>query len=246
MIENFQAQPLSLKGILSLSWFVFRKHLRYFATLALLVYLPINLVLYFIPFEEIALRYGDSYAYQAYMRANQLMQVLFGVFAVMAIIHFVNSLVLGKVCAVKESFGATFRKWGSVFWAGVLSKLAVIGFTLLLIVPGIIYAGYYIFVLYTVVLTDNRGLKSLEYSKKLVKGRWWKMVGYAIVIHLCGVVGYILTGFISFFFAEIYWLNLILDTLGDLASIFTVIGMTLLFIKVSEHNNTIDVKVKVS
>lgn len=54
----------------------------------------------------------------------------------------------------------------------VLTGLAVLGGLILLIIPGIIFAVWFAFSNYTLVLEDKRSIEAMKASKALVKGRW--------------------------------------------------------------------------
>jgi len=62
----------------------------------------------------------------------------------------------------------------------IISGLAVIGGLILLVVPGVIFAVWFIFSLHALMLDDKHTVDALKYSKSLVKGRWgevlWKLV----------------------------------------------------------------------
>ncbi len=60
-----------------------------------------------------------------------------------------------------------------VFWVSFLTSIFVGLWTLLLIIPGIIFSVYYVFGAYATLFDGQRGLAALRYSKQLVKGRWW-------------------------------------------------------------------------
>ena len=69
----------------------------------------------------------------------------------------------------------------------ILTGLAVFGGFLLLIVPGIIFAMWFAFSLYALLLDDKHGTEALKYSKQLVNGRWWsvfwRIIAPAFVFH---------------------------------------------------------------
>lgn len=55
---------------------------------------------------------------------------------------------------------------------------------LLLIIPGIIVAVRYLFAP-MIAAVENRAVKPIEESKRLVKGRFWKLVGRSILLVVC-------------------------------------------------------------
>ena len=57
--------------------------------------------------------------------------------------------------------------------AVILVGLIVIGGTLLLIIPGVIFSLWFAFALYAVAIDEQKPMDALKASKALVKGRWW-------------------------------------------------------------------------
>ena len=62
-----------------------------------------------------------------------------------------------------------------------LQFFALAGLSLLLIIPAIIFAIYWIFSLFILVYEEKRVMESFGISKNLVKGNWWKVFGYLIL-----------------------------------------------------------------
>ncbi|XOB40369.1 MAG: hypothetical protein ACKKMR_03620 [Candidatus Nealsonbacteria bacterium] len=78
-----------------------------------------------------------------------------------------------KDWGVKGALKEGWSKYWPFFLVSLLTGLIIgLGF-LFLIVPGIIFAVWFGFSIYTVVCEDKRGFKALSRSKELVKGYWW-------------------------------------------------------------------------
>lgn len=93
---------------------------------------------------------------------------------------------------VEERVSATFAKARPYFWrylgVSILTALVVIGFSLLLIIPGIIFAVYYSLVEYPVLFEGSSPHKALGRSRQLVKGYWWAVVGRSVFIGILFVI----------------------------------------------------------
>jgi hypothetical protein len=67
-----------------------------------------------------------------------------------------------------------------LFWpvllTGLLTAAIILGGYVLLIVPGIIFAVWYMFGTYAVIFEGKKYMTALNFSKSLVSGRWWGMV----------------------------------------------------------------------
>lgn len=115
--------------------------------------------------------------------------LVFSIWVTVALTKALGTLEAG---APAEDWQAVFNATAPHMWpfiyTSILAGLVVIGGTLLFIVPGIIFAVWYAFVLYAVVLDDKRGMEALRASKAVVTGRWlaivWRLIlpGVAFVI----------------------------------------------------------------
>jgi len=85
----------------------------------------------------------------------------------------------------------------SYFWKYVgltlLISLALLGLFILLIIPGIIFSVFWIFSTY-VLIKEKKGItESMKRSKEIVRGRWWRVFGFSLLLILmAGAVNYIL------------------------------------------------------
>ncbi|HBU06997.1 MAG TPA: hypothetical protein DEB09_02845 [Candidatus Magasanikbacteria bacterium] len=76
--------------------------------------------------------------------------------------------------------------------ASILTSLAVFGGLLLLIVPGIIFAIWFTFSLYSVAIEETSGVEAMRHSKQLVSGRWgdtfWRLLAPGFVFGLVMII----------------------------------------------------------
>jgi len=74
------------------------------------------------------------------------------------------------------------------FWRYLTYSIVIIIFLtllfILLIIPMIIFLIYWIFAAYILFDQDKGILESLKTSKKLVRGKWWKVFGYSLLFFL--------------------------------------------------------------
>ena len=102
--------------------------------------------------------------------------------AIIAVVKFAERAVTRRDCTLSDALGEGIRRWPSYLWTSWLGGVIIGAVCLLLIVPGIIWAVYYPFVPYVVSVTSVSGKAALNYSKSLVKGRFWRTLGYVFVI----------------------------------------------------------------
>lgn len=98
------------------------------------------------------------------------------------------SLIYFALNNKKLSFSETLKGGLSYFWKYTGLTIVLFFFLILLfillIIPGIIFMIYWQFAFYVLIAERAGILKSLKRSKELVKGRWWKVLGYFILIYL--------------------------------------------------------------
>lgn len=82
-----------------------------------------------------------------------------------------------------------------MIWVGILTGLAVAGGLVLFIIPGIIFALWFVFSGQTVVFENQRGVNALKASKQLVKDRLGAVFGRLILAALLlGIISSIVGG----------------------------------------------------
>lgn len=92
---------------------------------------------------------------------------------------------------LEESFRKAWPKIASYFWINLLSGLAVLVGLILVIIPGIIFAVWFVFSNYVLVVEGKKGTSALSRSKELVQGNWLAVFGR---IAFMGVVGMVIGG----------------------------------------------------
>jgi len=99
-----------------------------------------------------------------------------------------------------------------------------------LIIPGIIWAVYYSFILYVVALRQLNGKKALDYSKNLVKGQWWRVLGFFFFVGLMQfAIGFIIQRLFGLISANLFF-NIIPNIIVLIINMFFVIVIIIYFL----------------
>lgn len=94
----------------------------------------------------------------------------------------------------KEIFKET-EKWVLPYiWLTILTSVLILFWTLLLIIPGIIFSILYSLVVYVLFFEDKKGMAAVKRSVQLVKNYWWAVLGR---LFLMGLALWIVTMIIS-------------------------------------------------
>jgi hypothetical protein len=168
-----EARIMSVGELFTASWRAFRRDWLTICVLALLVAIPAELIL-------TAVDPGDDPSALKIVRYSNMVafvSILISVISGLGIAHIVSERLQGRRTSLRGALVHAFKRWPQGVWTGFLG-LIIIGFLLLaLIVPGVIWYGYYAFSTSVVALRDRSGKRALDDSKALVKGRWWAVVG---------------------------------------------------------------------
>lgn len=220
---------LGLGRIISLGWGEYVRCFMSILPVILIVYIPINIGLSFVPVDSMIEQYGLR-GFRMYMKIIQLSEFLIGVLATMAIARMVEAGFLGRPCSWREAFRHALSRWGAAIGTGLLGGLIIVGMFLLLIVPGIIWSLYYTFFVIVVALRGLSGKAALDYSKSLVKGQWWRVFGYMLVINLLAFLAGAVVAVPFLFMPETRVINIVSDTLTDIVSALFLVMTTVFFL----------------
>ena len=191
MFPNIRTERYNIGKILSAGSKVYFEKFGAIAPVILIVYIPINIILSFIPlgsdgFERLSL----------YFRLVQILELLFGIIATVAVAKIVECSINGEPITYAEALKFSLTRWGWAIAVQLLAGLIILGMFLLLIVPGVIWAIYYTFVVYVVALRGIGGKTALDYSKRLVKGQWGRVFWIGLLINLLCILAAFIIGFV--------------------------------------------------
>ena len=220
MNYNGTMPRLGLGKVIATGWHIFWANIRVVLPLLLIVYLPINVLLEWIPVDQFA--GGDTWqTLKVEVRLAQLADLLVGSVAVMGLAKVVESFASGQPISWRQALNHGVSRWSAALGTSALGGLIVLGMTFLLIVPGIIWGLYYVFVLFVVALRGISGKEALDYSKRMVKGQWWRVFGYIFAIQSLALGLAMLLGVLFSFMGDSMAVYVLIGTLGN--------GVNLLF-----------------
>ncbi len=97
-------------------------------------------------------------------------------------------LIKNNFSSVKESWEESKKMFWPFFGLSLLLVLLILLWSILLIIPGIIFAVFYSFAVLVFIFDGQKGMKAIKTSKELVKGYWWATFGRLVFL---GFVFYI-------------------------------------------------------
>jgi hypothetical protein len=150
-------------------------------------HVPANLLRTFLPSVISVEKYGET-TFTLIATVISWSNLAVSLFVLTGIAYLVERSSQEQLTSLGDVFKFSFSRFGAVFETGLFLGIIIIGLTLLLIVPGIIWANYYSFAIIITALRYLRVRAALAYSKKLVEGQWWRIFGITAAIWFPAVI----------------------------------------------------------
>ncbi len=122
---------------------------------------------------------------------------VFLLFLVFITIHILSSIAMikvvdtanrGQAIGVFEAYKQARLLSLSYFTAMILTVGKIFLWSLLLIIPGVIFGIFYSLYSFAVVVDGQRGNQALAYSAKIIKPQIWRCIGYYVLISAASVL----------------------------------------------------------
>lgn len=232
---NTSNTSLSLSGIISTAWTVYKSQLRSITFVSLLIYTPLYIALSYTNLNNLT---GNL---DAYLNMYRILEFFFGVIATMAIAFITKKALAGETPDAQDALQESLSSWPAVIKTNLLAGILLLGLFILLIVPGVIFYVYWMFTSYIVILEKKSGNAALQYSKKLVEGNWTTVAWNGLVL---GVLGLFLGGAISLLYLvvpESRIVTITIDVITEIPFAFFTVAYAVFFLRLQERHNTKDI-----
>ena len=248
MFKEISEREFSLSDVIAKGWSVYCQKIKSIAMIILCVYVPVNIIGY------ILIANSSQDVAKVIKILEEFIKGFAGMIAVMGIIVLTENTVNND--NVKIGWGAALKKafcrWGSALGTSILALLIISWPLFLLLIPGVVLSQYffkeiepvlflaipgiwgvyyglcYIFIIHIVTLHHIGGKTALNYSKSLVKWRWWKTLCITIVLTLINMG-------LSFGMEFIFKIlpngsYMITDFFTQIAYAFSIVAINILFL----------------
>lgn len=170
---------ITLMELLKKSWVILKENLFSIIAVCLIVGIPYNVLNYF--FAE----FGKSRSDKIIVDILRILLSLASGISSLAIVFLTENSYNGRPrMSLRQSFCLAYKRWGSLITTSLLMDVILFVLMLLLVIPSLIWMVYYVFFIQVIALTDLKWKKALNYSKFIVRGRFWRVTGYMFVVYL--------------------------------------------------------------
>lgn len=158
------------KSLINESWTLYRNHFKLFAKIVVWILVP-SVILSILPTitTNAVILLPINFFFS-------LVSLFVGLFIAIVLVSSINSLMKKETVNLTTLYNASYSKILSYFWISILTGLAVLGGTLLLVIPGIIFSVWFSFAAIIFIIEGARGTQALKASKELVKGKFWSVL----------------------------------------------------------------------
>ena len=248
MLEAINRKELNLIQVLSMALTLFGQNIRWVLIIVVILFFPISIlnVLIMEKLNQSAQALVDLGKSGVLNNMPIYMDALLGFFkmhmlqlVVFLFLEPVGVISVGKIvkngivkeeASLSQVLGEAMNCLGIVVLTGIPYLVLFMLGSFLFVLPGIYLAFIWIFYVYGIGLSEKRGWSALEYSRALVKGRFWKTVGYVLVIFIIAASwNWMLSG-IYFLLPEHVATDILYNTLSYIVSSFSFMAMTILFL----------------
>lgn len=138
-------------------------------------------------------------------------------------ISYVQIGLSNKEIPFRDTFAFARKNFWRYLSLTLLTIICLIPLFILLVIPGIIFLVFWTFASYILLSGNDGAWESMKKSKALVKGRWWRVFGYLLLIivivfvvdTILGIIPFVgsiisslvLTPFMILFFKN-FWIDL--------------------------------------
>ena len=215
----------TLRELLSSAWSFCRRHGSAVLTVVFLVYLPINLVLEAIPFDDERLL--QSFA--RYYRVAGPLEMFIGVLCTMALAHLVLADREARALSVTDAFWLAAERWSASIRTQIIVGLLFVGGLLALVLPGIVVWIATLFTIPLVALRELSGMAAVKASWALVRGRWGAVLRMLLLLGLI-YIALLVVAFVPYAFLPEHYIvevafSLVMEMIAAFFLVVTVYWM---------------------
>lgn len=175
----------SVKSLINESWALYRTNFKFFMKIVLWILVP-SIILSILPAIT-----TNAVIFIPINFFFSLVSLFLGLFIAIVLISSIKSLIKKEPVDLTALYNSSYSQILSYFWISILTGLAVLGGTILLVIPGIIFSVWFSFAAIVFVIEGVKGTEALRASKELVRGKFWPVLWRWVATYI--VYGAILT-----------------------------------------------------
>jgi len=229
MYMDLHKHEFTWAQLIVLSWDLFRKNFSLILLIGIILNVPVFILDELLP--------GLQLSYLTELAIVAPISLFISLIITLSYYKITEGFLDGQSITISEAMGFSFLRLNKATWTGLITLLIVMAWSLLFIIPGIIWGVYYSFIIYVVAAKNIGGMKALSESKSLVTGRWWKVFGFSVYISLLIAAAALLMEYPIGWFTNGITSRITRDIISLILGGYATFAMTVLYINIEHSRN---------
>jgi len=229
---------ISISDVFSQSFTIWKQNAVTILSIGLIVYLPAQILIEIVSIlSDRFFPVTDLNSLKIINQVYDLIRYLVGAIALIGIVFLSYSRVKdpARQLGVVELIRYGLLHWGKYMLTGLLAGLKTILYLLLLIVPGII-KGVKLSMFDCIVATQETTPEgACERSEQLLKGKWWLVFGFTILVLVIEFVFEIIVAFLFFSSVESNIPSILIGVAIKLFETYFIVSKAVLFVELENR-----------
>lgn len=238
---------LSISDSMKSGFQLWKKNFQKIIVVGLIVYIPTQICI-----ELISILFDNTLSLDEnpeHLRlANNIYNMIryfIGSVALLAILNFIINKIQNEnqdELTIKEILLIGLNKWPTFIGVGIIAGLKILGYTILLIIPGIYKSVRLSFIDCVVASNNNKFKDECDESEELVKNNWWKVFGFLILMFLLQILLEILFA-IPLYFIDSQIISFPIAVFVSLLETYFIVVRADYFFKINQLKNELVIEI---
>ena len=244
----YKIQKLSVSGVIDQAAAIVKDNFLLFLKIVAMTWVPVQIVIFVAGQLILPPQITETSTQEEIIAFFQAFAVLMGIIIVLlmfflpltnaSVIHAVAELYLGRTVTAKEAVMASFGKIAPLIGTGILMGLATFGGMILCIVPGILFALWFVLGQHVVVLEETSGTAALSRSKELVQPHMGNLIAIGLMVW---VIQAMVNGAANLI-PQVYLQGVAAITLGAVTTVFSAAVFVVFYFSCRCANENFDLE----
>ncbi len=226
-------REFSFEEIISIAWNIYKKNYNLIFSIVFAIQLPVNIITSsMLPLDGLTAE--SLMNMPASLMAILLLISIFSLLEPIAIILLVKSITIREEVDFKILIKRALHSLLPVTIT-LIMMLVFLGILMMaFIIPGIIFAVYWIFTLQVVVVMGLIGIPALRRSFYIVRKRWLRVFLYTLIFGISGLLVYFLGAGIQTLFGDSKVFTILIYTLISVPMAYFTVAFAVMFINFND------------
>ena len=238
---------LSIYDSMKSGFQLWKKNFQKIIVVGLIVYIPTQICI-----ELISILFDNTLSLDENPEHLRLVNNIYnmiryfiGSVALLAILNFIINKIQNEnqdELTIKEILLIGLNKWPTFIGVGIIAGLKILGYTILLIIPGIYKSVRLSFIDCVVASNNNKFKDECDESEELVKNNWWKVFGFLILMFLLQILLEILFA-IPLYFIDSQIISFPIAVFVSLLETYFIVVRADYFFKINQLKNELVIEI---